>query len=111
MGNYFDNYKGTDSNGDGVGDSPYTVQETHWDEELQHDVTVVFFQDNFPLMAPFDIESLRVDLPDWAGIIDNSNSGSKPFPSVLVLAVVVVAIVVAGAGFLLYRKRVRGKTQ
>jgi nitrous oxidase accessory protein len=109
-GNYYDNYKGNDVNRDGVGDSPYTVQETHWDEELQHDVTIVFFQDSYPLMAPFDIDSLRVDLPDWAGAIDNSDSGSKPFPSMLVLAVAVVAVVVAGAGLLLYRKRGRGKT-
>jgi len=108
-GNYFDNYRGNDSNRDGVGDSPYTVQETHWDEELQHDVTIVFFQDNYPLMAPFDIDTLQVDLPDWAGTIDNS--GSKPLLSVPVLAVVIAIIIVAGAGFLFFRKRAKGRTQ
>lgn len=56
-GNYYDDYKGTDNNSDGIGDSPYTVQEIHYDLDLQRDVTVVFFQDNYPLMAPYNSSS------------------------------------------------------
>jgi N-acetylneuraminic acid mutarotase len=35
----------------------------------------------------------------------------EPFPTTPVLIIIVAAIVLAGAGFLLHRKRVRGKTQ
>jgi nitrous oxidase accessory protein len=65
-GNYYDDYRGNDANWDGVGDSPYTIQETRWDEELKSDVTIVFFQDNYPLMSPFDIDGFSVELPEWA---------------------------------------------
>jgi len=104
-GNYYDDYQGNDANWDGVGDSPYTIQETHWDEELKSDVTVVFFQDNYPLMSPFDIDSFRIELPNWAGTIDNLDSDPGPFPIVPVLIIAVV-VIVTGAGLLVYlRKR------
>jgi parallel beta-helix repeat protein len=41
MGNYWSNYNGTDSNGDGIGDIPYIIDENS--------------QDNFPLMEPITI--------------------------------------------------------
>jgi nitrous oxidase accessory protein len=104
-GNYYDDYQGNDANWDGVGDSPYTIQETHWDEELKSDVTIVFFQDNYPLMSPFDINGVSVELPEWA-----SSSGTlhepettEPFPVMTLVAVVaVVTIVLVGAGLLVY---------
>jgi len=103
-GNYYDDYYGNDANWDGVGDSPYTVQETHWDEELKRDLTVVFFQDNYPLMSPFDIDSFRIELPNWAGPIDILDSGSEQFPIVLVLTAAAV-VIVACAGLLAYFKK------
>ena len=42
-GNYWDDYTGTDSNGDGIGDSPYIIE-------------VLSNIDNYPLMEPWDIE-------------------------------------------------------
>jgi parallel beta-helix repeat protein len=56
-GNYYDDYIGIDNNNDGIGDSPYTVQEIHYDLDLERDVTVVFFQDNYPLIAPYNSSS------------------------------------------------------
>jgi hypothetical protein len=52
VGNYWSNYNGTDDNGDGVGDAPYVIDETR--------------SDHYPLMEPFDIASVAVQLPAWA---------------------------------------------
>ena len=103
-GNYYDDYQGNDANWDGVGDSPYTIQETRWEEELKSDVTTVFFQDNYPLMSPFDIDSFRIELPNWAGTINNWDSNPESFPTVPVLTAA-IAVIVAGAGLLAYFKK------
>jgi nitrous oxidase accessory protein len=47
-GNYWSNYNGTDSNGDGVGDTPYIIDADN--------------QDNHPLMEPAEIP----EFPQWA---------------------------------------------
>ena len=106
-GNYYDNYKGTDGNLDGVGDSPYSIQEIHWDEELQREVAVIYFQDNLPLMAPFDIDSVSIQLPDWAYASSNSSSvsqTSEPFPIIWLIATVGVTAI-ACIGFVAYSKK------
>jgi parallel beta-helix repeat protein len=108
-GNYYDDYRGNDANWDGVGDSPYTIQETHWDEELKSDVTIVFFQDNYPLMSPFDIDGFSVELPEWASPLLNPSpepDTSTPFPTIPVVTVTVAVVAVIGIGLLVYfRKR------
>jgi nitrous oxidase accessory protein len=108
-GNYYDDYQGNDANWDGVGDSPYTIQETRWDEELKSDVTIVFFQDNYPLMSPFDIDGVSVELPDWASSSLSTlpePETSEPFPVLPAVAVGSAATVaIVGAGLLLYRRK------
>jgi parallel beta-helix repeat protein len=108
-GNYYDDYHGNDANWDGVGDSPYTIQETRWDEELKSDVTIVFFQDNYPLMSPFDIDGVSIELPEWASPLLNPSpepQTSEPFPTLFIATASVVALVVVGTGLLIYfRKR------
>jgi nitrous oxidase accessory protein len=51
-GNYWDDYQGKDANGDGIGDTVYAIDENR--------------SDRYPLMAPFDIDSVTLELPDWA---------------------------------------------
>lgn len=46
-GNYWSDYKGKDENGDGVGDTPYVIDENR--------------SDRYPLMTPFDIDSVIVE--------------------------------------------------
>ena len=80
-GNYYDDYQGNDANGDGVGDSPYVIQETRWEEELKREVTIVFFQDDYPLISPFDIDSLNIKLPEWASSAISSLEPTTPEPT------------------------------
>lgn len=66
-GNYWSDYGGGDANGDGIGDAPYVIDAMR--------------QDNFPLMAPFDIYSLGIELPEWAYILPSPLPSPLPLPS------------------------------
>ena len=73
---------------------------------MKNDVTIVFFQDNYPLMAPFDIDGFSVELPEWASSssIFPEPEKSDPFPLVPVAAAFgIVALV--GVGLLVYFKK------
>jgi len=50
-GNYWSDYTGEDVNGDGISDSPYVIDANR--------------SDRYPLMAPFDIDGVKLDLSDW----------------------------------------------
>jgi nitrous oxidase accessory protein len=96
-GNYWDDYNGTDSNKDGIGDTPYVINENN--------------QDNYPLMAPFDISSVTVELPDWASPVQSPSpcpsiepdSASSPLTALVVA--LVITVTVEGIGLLIYFKK------
>jgi parallel beta-helix repeat protein len=73
-GNYWDDYNGTDANGDGIGDTPYVIDEIN--------------QDNYPLMEP----SIVPEFPP------TEQKGFPPFipefPSWIILPLLVVATLV-----------------
>ena len=87
-GNYWSNYNGTDANGDGIGDTPYIIDEKN--------------QDNYPLILPH--ETAPTPSPEPTTTL-------KPFPepfSTTIIIASVITVTVVGAGLLIYltkRKR------
>jgi parallel beta-helix repeat protein len=82
-GNFWSDYNGSDSNGDGVGDTPYIIDSNQ--------------QDRYPAMAPFDIDSVTLGAP----------SENEPFPTFIAIAILsIVAIIGFSVGLIVYfRKR------
>jgi parallel beta-helix repeat protein len=62
-GNFWSDYNGTDQNSNGIGDTPYAIMGNAFTTGGL--VPIVTGQDNYPLMAPFDISSVTVEFPQW----------------------------------------------
>lgn len=110
-GNYWSSYRGVDADGDGIGDEAYKVfaSYSYYDGIVREDALVDCGKDNHPLMAPFDIDSVPIDLPEWAvPVTPQEFILPEPFPTAPVVAASVASIAFAGAGALVYsRKRKR----
>jgi parallel beta-helix repeat protein len=132
-GNYWSDYNGSDLNMDGIGDTPHLIRSKTFDENLRKMVEVVSGQDNYPLMAPFDISSVNVELPEWEytppspSPLPSPSPEPTPFPSpsslpaqeptstpeqqpepfstTLVVAVSGASVAIIGVGLLVYFKK------
>ncbi|TSA56291.1 hypothetical protein D4R42_03845 [bacterium] len=69
-GNYWDSYDGVDNNGDGIGDTPYVIDENN--------------QDNYPLMNP------------WVPLTQQS----EPFPITWIIVAIAIIYIVGGTAAL-----------
>lgn len=101
QGNYWDDYTGKDSDGDGIGDTPYTVEGIEGTDSGAL-VSFVFGQDNHPLMKPFNMDVIILVLPEWASSPSNllpEPQTTEPFPilPVIIVSVAVVTVIVATA--------------
>ena len=85
-GNYWSNYNGTDSDGNGIGDEPYLIPCFSITEGE------IYETDNYPLMAPFEASPIPEPQP------------GEPFLIPLII-VFVIAVAFVGVGLLVYFKR------
>ena len=93
MGNYWGNHNGTDSNRDGIGDSAYIINGFKWDTDVDGFVSFVSGQDNYPLMAPYDVENSAI-------VLETADN----FTMTLLIASV-TSVTVIGAGLLVFLKK------
>jgi len=84
-GNFWSDYAGNDTDRDGIGDTPYIIDEVR--------------RDNYPLMFPFDIENNNMVLPS-----DETETLTIP---ILVAKIVLAAVAVAAGLALLLRLKKR----
>ncbi len=96
-GNYWDTYTGVDMNGDGIGDTPYTVFE--------------YMVDNYPLMAPLEISSAHgnITIPafDPTSVYPTPTATAQGLLNVENIVIIVVVGVIIGVigGLLVYFRR------
>jgi hypothetical protein len=119
-GNYWSDYNGKDSNNDGIGDTQFRPTYVYTYDHIVEKITKCN-PDNFPLMAPFDIDSITVELPEWVNILPSpspqpspsqepSQLQEMPKTEVFPVAASVATVFVVGIGLFAYFRKRRHRT-
>jgi hypothetical protein len=137
-GNYYSDYNGSDLNFDGVGDTPYIIvtKDNHnYHFTADFNIADLILTDNYPLITPFDISSVTIELPKWEynpppqspiptpkltpspivsatppipSQVSASNQDTQffePFPLTIAATAIAVSITLIGIGLMIYFKK------